>query len=75
MKNYEVSVNINKRFENANYADLGKVRAKSKKQAAKLVYEAIQGVDNEAEITVANANECISLKNKDGRGFRVDIVK
>jgi chaperonin cofactor prefoldin len=48
LKNYSVSININKRFEGRNMQRVGSVETTSKEDAVKQVYEAFNGVDNDA---------------------------
>ena len=50
LKNYSVSININKRFEERNMQRVGSVETHSKEDAVKQVYDAFLGVDNNAFI-------------------------
>ncbi len=52
MKNYRVYVNTTTRkFQDAQWEEIGTVKAKSKKEAIKLVYDAAWGRENDARIT------------------------
>lgn len=74
MKNYSISINTNRfRFQDATYQKIGTVKAKSKKEAGELFYDACQGVDNDARVYTIAQSE-VTTQNRGGKGFKIEIT-